>query len=317
MAQLLIQYGPKLSIVCPTYNHVHFIRDALEGFVMQKTNFPFEVLIHDDASTDGTADIIREYALKYPDIIKPTYQTENQFGKSIYICRDILFPGIQSKYVALCEGDDYWTDPFKLQKQVDFLESHPDYSICFHPVKVHWENHSKPDSLYPKSKMLKKMNLDVLLQCNFIQTNSVVYRWRRECTKIFPDYIAPGDWFLHLLHAQVGKIGYLPEVMGVYRKHAGGIWSGAGESDAWFSKYWMPHLLFYQKVQETFHCDKTAEMTEMMRKGIISCLKVQNFKLLQKVEKTYPDCYYLALEKLSSPKRKKSFNLFRFLGLKK
>ena len=119
----------KLSIVCLAYNHKAFIREALDSFVMQKTNFPFEVIIHDDASTDGTSDIIREYEAKYPDIIKPIYQTENQWGKK-HIWRDIVLPFVRGEYVAMCEGDDYWTDPLKLQKQVDFLDAHSDYSVC-------------------------------------------------------------------------------------------------------------------------------------------------------------------------------------------
>ena len=106
----------KLSIVCTAYNHEKYIRSALDGFVMQKTNFAFEAIVHDDASTDGTADIIREYAKKYPDIIVPIIQTENQHSKKVQITREIIFPMIKGKYIAFCEGDDYWTDPYKLQK---------------------------------------------------------------------------------------------------------------------------------------------------------------------------------------------------------
>jgi len=98
---------------------------------MQKTGFDFEVLIHDDASTDGTSDIIREYEKKYPNIIKPIYQKENQYSKGVLISLTYQFPRAKGKYIALCEGDDYWTDPYKLQKQVDFMEANPEYSLCF------------------------------------------------------------------------------------------------------------------------------------------------------------------------------------------
>ena len=101
---------PLVSICCLTYNHAPYIRDAIEGFLMQKTNFPVEILIHDDASTDGTADIIREYETRYPDIIKPIYQTENQYSKGVKISREYQFSRARGKYIALCEGDDYWTD---------------------------------------------------------------------------------------------------------------------------------------------------------------------------------------------------------------
>jgi len=101
---------PLVSICCLTYNHAPYIRDAIEGFLMQKTNFPVEILIHDDASTDGTADIIREYETRYPDIIKPIYQTENQYSKGVKISWEYQFSRARGKYIALCEGDDYWTD---------------------------------------------------------------------------------------------------------------------------------------------------------------------------------------------------------------
>lgn len=111
---------PMVSICCLAYNHVPYIRKCLENFMMQKTNFPFEVLIHDDASTDKTADIIGEYEAKYPNIIKPIYQTENQYSKGVGVTRVYQFPRVKGKYIAMCEGDDYLTDPLKLQKQVDF-----------------------------------------------------------------------------------------------------------------------------------------------------------------------------------------------------
>lgn len=125
---------PLVAIRCVTYNHESYIRDALEGFVMQQTNFPFVAVVHDDASTDGTAAIILEYARMYPDIIKPIIEAENQCSKKDGSLRRIMDAAIKetgAKYVAYCEGDDYWTDPQKLQKQVDFMENHSDYSFCF------------------------------------------------------------------------------------------------------------------------------------------------------------------------------------------
>ena len=246
----------KLSIVCITYNHERFIRDCLEGFVMQKTNFPFEILINDDASTDKTADIIREYEAKYPHLFRCVYQTENQWGKK-NVLTDILFPMVQGKYLALCEGDDYWTDPLKLQKQVDFLDASPDFSVCFHPVVVHWNDNSKPDSIFPSEKERfhkTELALKDLLDHNFIQTNSVVYRWRfhLDSLELIPSHILPADCFLHLLHAQVGKIGFLPDVMAVYRRNQGGIWNGAGKKPEWFIRCGMSMVHFYLAVQKQF-----------------------------------------------------------------
>lgn len=121
-----------VTIRCITYNHEPYIRQCLEGFVMQRTNFRFEAIVHDDASTDGTAGIIREYAEKYPDIIKPIYETENQYSKGGFpLLQKIMNDYTHGKYVSFCEGDDYWIDPLKLQKQVDFLEAHPNYGMCY------------------------------------------------------------------------------------------------------------------------------------------------------------------------------------------
>lgn len=120
-----------VTIRCLTYNQEKYIRQCLEGFVMQKTDFRFEAIVHDDASTDGTADIIREYEAKYPDIIKPIYEIENQYSKHDGSLGRILAEHTRGKYIAICEGDDYWIDPLKLQKQVDFLESHPDYGLIY------------------------------------------------------------------------------------------------------------------------------------------------------------------------------------------
>ena len=132
---------PMVTVWCLTYNQKDFIRDALDGFVMQKTSFPYEVIVHDDASTDGTTDIVRDYAAKYPEVIKPMVETENQWQKGglKHIISILNEKHRRGKYIAFCEGDDYWTDSEKLQRQVDFLESHPDYSMCFHSAKKKFE----------------------------------------------------------------------------------------------------------------------------------------------------------------------------------
>lgn len=131
---------PLVSICSITYNHAPYIRQCLDGFLMQKTNFPFEIIINDDCSTDGTTEIIKEYAAKYPELIKPIFHDENQYQKGARgILVNYVFPKVQGKYLALCEGDDYWIDSLKLQKQVDFLEENPDYGLVhtyFHYVDV-------------------------------------------------------------------------------------------------------------------------------------------------------------------------------------
>ena len=131
---------PLVSIICDAFNQEAYIATCLEGFINQKTDFPFEVLIHDDASTDNTAAIIREYENKYPHIINPVYQTENKYSKGIGIWFTYQFPRVKGKYIALCEGDDYWSDPLKLQKQVDFLEANPEYGLCYTKTNVYFQS---------------------------------------------------------------------------------------------------------------------------------------------------------------------------------
>ena len=122
---------PLVSIICSTYNHGLYISQCLDGFLMQKTNFPFEILIHDDASTDNTPDIIREYEHNHPQVIRPIYQKENKYSKKEDIFAKYQCSRVRGKYIAICEGDDYWIDPLKLQKQIDFLENNPDYGMIY------------------------------------------------------------------------------------------------------------------------------------------------------------------------------------------
>ena len=122
----------KVSVLCLTYNHENYIADALSSFIQQKTNFKYEILVNDDCSTDRTTEIVKEYALKYPDIIKPIFHEENQYSKGVSPIRDILIPGAKGKYIAICEGDDYWCDDKKLQKQVDLKEKNPSASVRVH-----------------------------------------------------------------------------------------------------------------------------------------------------------------------------------------
>lgn len=279
-----------VSILCITYNHASFIREALDGFVKQKTNFAFEVLIHDDASTDGTSDIIREYEHRYPNIFRCVFQKKNIWSKKDAFL-DFLFPLVRGKYVAINEGDDYWCDDLKLQKQFDFMQSHPDFSVCFHPVKVHFENGSQPDFVFPSKKYRFKkevLNLQDLLKHNFIQTNSVMYRWRfhnENATKLIPRNILPADWYLHLVHAQIGKIGFLPEIMGVYRRHDDSVWTNAMVSPKWFLNCGIANLRFYFAVDNNFCRDSSKEISELAILTKICLKKERRFKELETLQK--------------------------------
>ena len=122
----------KVSVLCATFNHEEYLRQTLDSFIAQKTDFLFEVLVNDDASTDSTADILREYAERYPEIIRPFYQKENLYSRRMNVYDLVFFPATRGEYIALCEGDDYWNDPEKLQRQADWLDIHPEYSACVH-----------------------------------------------------------------------------------------------------------------------------------------------------------------------------------------
>ena len=284
---------PYISILCLTYNHASFIRQALDGFLMQKTSFPFEVLIHDDASTDGTQEIIREYVARYPEIIKPVYQTENQWQKGVPVSKKFQFPRVRGKYVAMCEGDDYWTDPLKLQKQVDFLDGHPDYSVCFHPVRVLWENDPGKEEIFPlpEARFHKTtLTADDLIQQNFIQTNSVVYRWafpEFESLDDYPEGILPGDWYLHLIHAKHGKIGFLEDTMSVYRRHEGGIWQNRP-----VLRYGLKHMRFYEEVDKLFdfrfHEQIQTNKSTLIRFILQDSIVCDEYRQLMKIGAEYP-----------------------------
>ncbi|HET60263.1 MAG TPA: glycosyltransferase [Chloroflexi bacterium] len=217
---------PLVTISCITYNHASYIHDALEGFLMQKTTFPIEILIHDDASTDGTADIVRDYEKKYPKLILPIYQSKNQYSKGVKISSTYQFPRARGKYIAMCEGDDYWTDPLKLQKQVDFLEAHPECSMCFHDVMVIADDGACVSLSYNSSSSRQIYTLDDILEKCFPQTCSVMFK--NNLILAYPDWfykIINGDWALYVLLAQQGNIGYIEEKMACHRLHTGGVWS--------------------------------------------------------------------------------------------
>lgn len=282
---------PRLSVVCLAYNAAPYIRQALDGFLMQKTRFPFEVLIHDDASTDGTADIIREYAERFPDIVRPVFQRENQFSKGVAASSAFLWPLIRGKYVAMCEGDDYWTDPLKLQKQVDWLDAHPDSSVCFHPVVVHFEDGSHKDSAYPMPKDCPDgFTFEGLLRHNFIQTNSVVFRWKLKGREDeVPADITPRDWFTNLLHAEKGPIGFIPEAMGVYRRHQGGVWWNSPDApDAFYLRNGFRHLAFYKAVKDRFGYDNPCAV-DLAANTIAAELRAGKVDRAVETLKAYPD----------------------------
>lgn len=219
---------PLVSICCAAYNQVEYIRATLEGFVMQKTDFPFEIVIHDDASTDGTTDIIREYEKKYPELMKPEYEVNNQFGTG----KVYNIPRAKGKYIAICEGDDYWTDPLKLQMQVDYMERHSDCSLCCHHVNIYNQLTKELDCTNIKdgdSYGFKFGNEERLHLGWFFHMASVMFR--RDCLDV--EYLSQFKYRrdIHLFYSLLTKgYGYyFKRTMGVYRINKGGIWGAINE----------------------------------------------------------------------------------------
>lgn len=207
-----------VSVICLTYNHSSFIKQCLDGFVMQETNFNYEVIIHDDASTDDTQDIIKEYAQKYTDIFVPILQKENQYSKHVQIGSTFIYPICRGKYVAFCEGDDYWTDPLKLQRQVDFLESHPEYGLIHTQAKEYIQQEGRFGRIIGKNVS----SFEELLRKDTICTLTVMVR--RELVAKYYEDINPsqynwkmGDYPIWLYCSTKMKMHFLPEVTSVYR----------------------------------------------------------------------------------------------------
>jgi glycosyltransferase involved in cell wall biosynthesis len=264
MSESAVSQGEILvSICCLSYNHESYIVRAIEGFLLQKTNFAFEVLIHDDASTDRTAEIIKEYEQKYPLIIKPIYQSENQWSKGLRsLTVKYGFPRAKGKYIAICEGDDYWTDPLKLQKQVDFLENHPDYILCSGGYTV-LNGDTKTVSILDdlpgarQSSDRKGFSFELMHTTHrwVIKTLTVMFRNKMlELGLERYQHARDVHWFYHLL--KLGKGYYFKEDFGVYTAHPGGIQSLVQKNEIAKTAY-----LYYQELD---HFNKD-EFTRIMR----------------------------------------------------
>lgn len=230
-----------VSVCCLAYNHKKYIRKTLDGFVNQKTNFRYEVLIHDDASTDGTADIIREYEKKYPEIIKPIYQTENQYSKRVRITWKYQFSRVNGKYIAMCEGDDYWCSDTKLQEQFDIMEQNPSVVLCTNKVRAITVSDEDLERTYPsslhglsegifKSEAFTKMLLSTGAMAYPFQTSSYFIRAniilnilnnKPDFFEIFP----VGDAALMLYCSVKGDAYYLDKEYSKYRHNVPGSWS--------------------------------------------------------------------------------------------
>ncbi len=239
---------PVVSIQCMAFNHEAYIADALESFLMQKTDFPFEIVVHDDASTDRTADIIREYEKKFPGIIKALYETENQWSKGSL--KKIIAPYLKGKYLAVCEGDDYWTDIYKLQKQVNYLESHRELSCVCCRYERYSENTKErklePDLYFDIPENSKKDSYVFDLKYIFFRqwiTKTLTMLYRKEiydkASQIITKKNFSHNYDIHIVYytLKFNKGACLNFTGGVYRVHDTNVWGHLTEEQKFISRY--------------------------------------------------------------------------------
>ncbi|MBP3644874.1 MAG: glycosyltransferase [Clostridia bacterium] len=224
---------PLVSICCTTFNHTRYLRQTLDSFLSQKCDFPFEILVHDDVSTDGTIEILKEYAAKYPEIVKPLFEEENQYSKGVPINETFNFPRAEGKYIALCEGDDYWCDETKLQRQIAHMESDPGCTFSFTNGYIHDENGVEPDREFlPRHESDRPhytgksacYSLDQIARLSFIPTASIVFRV--DALRALPDTFYKecqhGDLRMKLFLTAAGHAWYEHLFGCVYRENVSG-----------------------------------------------------------------------------------------------
>ena len=218
---------PLVSIVCDTYNHAPYVRRALDSFLSQITDFPFEIIVHDDASTDGTADIIRAYEAARPDLFRCVYRTENIYRKDPKILEHYVFPLARGKYIAICEGDDYWTSPHKLQKQISYMEAHPDCTLCVCAADLVDPDENWIGSVAPYAEDTDAETEDVIRGGGgFVATASIVAPTHLAQNRApFCDMTDVDDAVLQIFFASQGTTHYFAETMCAYRQAVPGSWT--------------------------------------------------------------------------------------------
>lgn len=239
-----------VSVVAISYNHEKYVAEAIESFLAQiHDNFDIEIIIADDASTDTTQSIINNFQKKHSNIVAILNE------KNVGIKRNLMnaMSKAKGKYIALCETDDYWTDNKKLQLQVSEMEKNPKAMVTFHRVKTITEDGSSADYVFPPLNEKDSFNLANLLDHNYIQTNSVMYRNLFDYNHVINGDVLPLDWFLHLYHAKEGKIIFIDKIMSVYRRHDGSAWWKVEQDPVGFwSRNAIKHLRLFENVENLF-----------------------------------------------------------------
>lgn len=295
-----------VSVLILAYNHEKYIDETLRGVVQQKTDFKFECYVHDDASTDSTQEIIKSYAEKYPDIIIPYFQKENQFSKGIKPLTKFIYPQLNSKYVAYCEGDDYWTDERKLSKQVGFMEKNPQYSFCCHDVNMKYEQGMLEKDIFyqkPDEGNFEIKFIDEFLN-HFIATPTIVAK--RELIVNVPvnDNLVSGDIYTLLFLLSHANGYYMKDKMVVKRRNLGGMTQNKDyrlKADIGKYRLWKEVVQFAPKSIKPIIRTKIAEYNRLLIKKQIKSGSYNNIKLL--LEAMNNDPYWFV--GMSSHRRRK------------
>lgn len=215
--------SPVVSVCVITYNHVTFIGQCLQSIVDQETDFKIEVIVHDDASTDGTKEVINRFHREFPELIFPILQNENQYSQGIRIWPQIVFPQAKGRYIAICEGDDYWMDTLKLQKQIDFMKSNEECSLVFHAClrnSYGEERIVRYDGSVPLDLNQYLSKLPFAATASLLFKRTIIQHYEPWMYKLFA-----GDFVIRYLAFLEGKMGYIDDVMSVYNKGVPGSWS--------------------------------------------------------------------------------------------
>lgn len=312
----MVKNDIQVTVVCITYNHEEFIAQALDSFLMQKTNFKYQIFVGEDCGPDRTADIVREYAAKYPDIVIPFIREKNMGAQRnlIDLCNHATSP-----YIAFCEGDDYWTDEYKLQKQFDFMEANPELRVCFAKAEIkapddwflnsYYQKNEDGKMIFPECDPVYKKKDGFLTAADFIpffqaHTSTIFYRWDYDLK--IPDWYYEGyygDWPLFLMRLSDGYAGFIPEIVSVYRRSDVGVYMSKN-MDEHFLKTRIENIRIMSNMihfyEDTCPLSYPKVMMENRIKNdlaifIQTALKREDYEIIIKFIQDYPDAIKLGL----------------------
>jgi len=281
--------NPKVSVRIVTYNHERFIAQALDSALAQKINFPYEIVIGEDNSSDNTRKIVQDYQRRHPEIIR-SFLNDRNIGARANTHN--MRQECRGEYIAFLDGDDYWTAEHKLQKQADFLDQHPECTICFHNAQMVFDNGRKAQ-VYHKEPLKTIMEAEDILPSNIMPSCSMMFR--NNIFKTIPHEFAHvpfGDWPIQICLIKKGKACYIDEIMGAHRFHSGGMWTEGGKEDPEVKiRQIQAFLLFYQAADvylEHKYKDLIARLITVKKKELRS---VQIEPLKQRIRDLFPSLY--------------------------